>query len=324
MKSENELKVNDEMIAKYLSGEATPEEAIALDDWLEAPANREYFDQFQSTWNAMNPSRKARAVNKDEAWKKIAASSSPPQGTQRFMGMNTRTLAIAASIFIAAVAALFYFRSEPSSDMSVVMTLDSTKNVTLPDNSRITMYHNTGLVIPKEFDKREVTMVKGEAFFSIEKNEAVPFIVHAGFAKIRVIGTEFNVVVKDDEVIVGVSEGKVLFYSFKDSVFIEKGTAASLKPQTPPQTVVMNSNTWAYASGKLVFKDTPMGDVIHAVEKTYGRSIHVSNDDVKNCKLTATFEKDSVENIVFLIAETLNLKLEKNGQAFILDGTGCP
>lgn len=320
MKSESELKVNDELIAKYLSGDATPEEAMILHDWLEIDGNKTQFDQLRVTWEATNPGKKIRRPDKDGAWRKIGAA----KDRERSMIPVTRSIAIAASILIAAVAALLYFRSGPASDTSVVTTLDSTKNITLPDNSRITMYRNTALVIPNEFDKREVTLVKGEAFFSIEENEAKPFVVRAGFANIRVVGTEFNVVMNDNEVIVGVSEGKVLFYSGADSILVEKGTAASLRPHTPPQTVSMNSNTWAYATRMLVFKDTPMSDVIGAVEKTYGRRIRVSNDNVKKCKLTATFDDDSVENIVLLIAETLNLKLEQNGQAYILDGEGCP
>lgn len=325
MKSENELKVNDELIAKYLSGETSPDEAMALHDWLETPENKAHFDQFKATWNAANPLRRSRTVDKEAAWKKMSIQGSGPKAKQRFMGLNVRTAAIAASVVLAVVAAVLWLRSKPVSDLEVVMTLDSTKNVTLADNSQIILYHNTGIAIPKTFNKREVTLIKGEAFFKVEKNEAEPFLINAGFAKIRVIGTEFNVVVNDNEVVVGVNEGKVLFYTYTDSVLIEKGMAASMKASVKAaEPVNMNSNTWAYATRKLVFKDAPVSEVIGAVEKTYGRTIFVSNDNVKNCKLTATFDNDSVENIVLLIAESLNLKLEKNGQAFILDGTGCP
>lgn len=324
MKSENELKVNDELIAKYLSGEASPEEAMVLHDWLETPGNKLHFDQFKTTWNAVNPSKKIRSVNKEAAWQKMSITTEAPRARQRFMGMSMRATAIAASVLLATVAAILWFQNRSATGMEIVTTLDSTKNVTLPDNSRITMYHNTGMVIPREFDKREVTLVSGEAYFAVEKNEDKPFIVHAGFASIRVVGTEFNVTVNNDEVVVGVSEGKVLLYTNNDSIFVEKGMAMSMKPTQPAEPVDMNSNNWGYATRRLVFKDTRVSDIINAVEKTYGRSIRVSNDNVKNCTLTATFDNDSVENIVLLIAETLNLKLEKDGQAFILDGTGCP
>lgn len=323
MKSENDLKVNDELIAKYLSGEATPEEAMALHDWLELPENKTHFEGLQAAWDLANPAKKLKTANKSEAWKKIAPT--PAKGERRFMITRWTSVAIAATVLLAIVSALLYFPGKKSSDTDVLMTLDSTKNFTLPDNSQITLYHNTGIIVPKKFktDSREVTLIKGEAFFSVAKNEQKPFIVHAAFANIRVIGTEFNVTANNDEVIVGVNEGKVLFYTLKDSVLLEKGMSASIRPTTSAQPVDISSNTWAYATHKLVFKDSPMTDVIAVVEKTYGRTIFVSNESVKNCKLTATFDNISLENVVLFISESLNLKLEKNGQGFILDGEGC-
>ena len=40
MKNKNDIVVDDELIAKYLSGEAQPEEAEALIDWLDDPLNQ--------------------------------------------------------------------------------------------------------------------------------------------------------------------------------------------------------------------------------------------------------------------------------------------
>jgi ferric-dicitrate binding protein FerR (iron transport regulator) len=326
MKSENEVKVTDELIVKYLAGEATPEEAIALHDWLGTAENKVRFEELQSTWNTAHPSRISRPANTSEAWKKIQIVVDQPQGRRRFPGISTTSLAVAATIVLAIVAALLYSRREPSSDMKAIATTDSTRNLTLADNSRITLYHNTGMLIPTEFKDgtREVTLVKGEAYFAVAKNDAKPFVIHAGFANIRVVGTEFNVIVKDDEVVVGVHEGKVMFYSALDSVLIERGMAASLKPAKVAEPVDMSLNTWAYATRKLVFKDTPLPDVIETLRKTYGEDIRVANDQLGNCKVTAAFEGESLDYVVHLIAESAGLTLEKNGEIFILNGEGCP
>jgi ferric-dicitrate binding protein FerR (iron transport regulator) len=324
MKSESELKVTEELIVKYLSGEGTPEEAIAINDWLQVEENKGQFEGLQSVWNAAHPSKKVRTSNQAEAWKKLEPVVTQAKGRRRFMRLSSASIGIAATLVLAVVAGLLYFSRKPSSDLSVLLTTDSTRNITLADDSRITMYHNTGIAIPKKFEgnAREITLVNGEAYFSVAKNESKPFIIHAGFANIRVLGTEFNVVVNNDEVIVGVDEGKVMFYTALDSVLIEKGMAASMKPAKSAETVNMSSNTWAYATRKLVFKDTPMNEVIDVVQKTYGRTVRLSNDNIKNCTLNATFDNDPLEKVVHLIAETLNLKLEKDGQAFILDGDG--
>jgi ferric-dicitrate binding protein FerR (iron transport regulator) len=319
MKSDNDLTVNDELIAKYLSGAATPEEAIALLDWMTVPENKRHFRELESVWNASHPSKKMPPVNKMEAWEKIQ-----PRARQRSL-FTPQFIGIAASIVLVAVVAVMYF-NRGYSGTTVMLAADTTKSVTLNDQSRVIMYRNSSLEVPEEFkgDTREVTLTKGEAYFDVAKDAAKPFIVHAGFANIRVVGTEFNVSVKNNEVVVAVSEGRVLFYTESDSVYIDAGTAASLAPASEAKTVEADANTWAYASRKLVFKDTPMNDVIDIIEKTYGRTIQPSNDSIKNCKLTARFNDEPVDKIVFLIAESLNLKLTKNGQVFILEGESCP
>ncbi|HZY82706.1 MAG TPA: FecR domain-containing protein [Cyclobacteriaceae bacterium] len=319
MNSENDLMVNDDLIAKYLSGAATPEEAIALHDWMTTPENKRHFRELESAWNAANPSKKMPPINKMEAWEKIQ-----PRAKERSL-FSPQLIGIAATVVLAVVASLMYF-SDGLSDTTVMLTADTTKSITLHDESRVTMYRNSSLEIPEKFkgSTREVTLAKGEAYFDVTKNVTKPFIVHAGFADIRVVGTEFNVTVKNDEVVVAVNEGRVLFYTANDSVYIDAGTAASLRPSAPATTIDVDANTWAYASRKLVFKDTPMHEVIGIIEKTYGRTIQPSNDSVKNCKLTARFNDEPVEKIVLLIAESLNLKLTKNGQVFILEGESCP
>ena len=65
---------------------------------------------------------------------------------------------------------------------------------TLPDGSVVALNSNSKLVFPKQFngDTREVT-IEGEAFFDVKPNPEKPFIINAGKAQIKVVGTSFNV-----------------------------------------------------------------------------------------------------------------------------------
>ena len=309
--------VDDKLIAKYLSGEASPEEAIALHDWLETPENKIRFDEMEATWNMAHPSKATRPVRKEEAWRKVKPARS----------IGWSTIGIAASIAIVLAIGLWMYLGNSSQVILLTATTnDTTEHLAFPDSSQATLYHNTSIEYPKEFGKqsREVKLISGEAFFSVEKDESKPFVVHASFADVKVIGTQFNVIIRDDRVEVGVNEGVVLVYTGTDSIYVRKGSTTIVKPGQTSAATEMDANTWAYATQKLVFKDTPMSDVIRAVEKTYDCTISVSNDNIKNCRLNATFEQDSVGKIVLLISESLNLKLEQNGQIYTLEGEGCP
>jgi transmembrane sensor len=46
----NDIKIDIQLLGKYLAGEATPDEAVAINDWLAIPGNREEYEQVARTW----------------------------------------------------------------------------------------------------------------------------------------------------------------------------------------------------------------------------------------------------------------------------------
>ena len=328
MSSENEIEINDELIVKYLAGEATPDEAMALMDWLENIDNKFYFENLSATWNSANPVRRERPIDREAAWKvldkKIASAPKVSSGRSLTIPVG---LGIAASIaLVIVVSVMVYLKLKVNPDKTVQTTNDF-ENVTFSDNSTVKLHHNTSITFPVQFkgDSREVKMTEGEAFFSVTADRSIPFIIHALHADITVIGTQFNVIVKDNSVEVGVSEGKVILSTASSSADLTKGSSGIVNLSDGEiKTTAANENTWAYATHRFEFNDTPLGEIIEDVEKAFGCSISVSNNNIKNCKMTATFGNESAENIVDLIAETLNLSLTKNAGVFRLEGEGCP
>lgn len=311
------MTVDDDLIAKFLSGEASPEEAMALHDWLKNPANKARFAEMEATWNKAYPSKKVRAVNREEAWRNVRPAKAI---------LAWRTIGIAASVFFVVYAGLQYFYSTSAPVLSKVESGDSTKYVTFTDQSTVTLNRNSEIYFPKDFeaDKREVSLKKGEAFFSVKKDPQKPFKVVTSVASIEVVGTEFNVTLHDNAVDVSVSEGVVLVVSSLDSVYVRQGSTVTFRQAEKAVSKENDPNTWAYATHALSFKDLPMQQVIAAVEKTYACSVSVSNDNINKCALTGYFNSDSAEEVLHLISETLNLTLQQNGQVFTLEGDGCP
>jgi transmembrane sensor len=73
-------------------------------------------------------------------------------------------------------------------------------NVTLPDGTVVWLNASTSLRFPTAFAGKERRVeIKGEAYFEVSKNEAMPFIVKAGNQEIKVLGTYFNVTAYSDE-----------------------------------------------------------------------------------------------------------------------------
>ena len=62
----------DVLIGKFLSGNASPEESNALDQWLgEAPENRHTFEAIARFWEASEVLKEKDAVGKQSAWEEF-------------------------------------------------------------------------------------------------------------------------------------------------------------------------------------------------------------------------------------------------------------
>ena len=86
--------------------------------------------------------------------------------------------------------------------------------LTLSDGTRVWLNSDSKLIYPVTFsgDVREVTL-SGEAYFDVQKNAEKPFIVTTALGNVRVLGTQFNVKVYQEEasVITTLVSGSVSF-----------------------------------------------------------------------------------------------------------------
>ncbi|MBK5194261.1 MAG: FecR domain-containing protein, partial [Flavobacteriaceae bacterium] len=117
---------------------------------------------------------------------------------------------IAAAVLFAALLLVSGYEVFYSPSASVVMleikAADQVLNTfTLPDGTLVSLNSETQITYPKKFGKktREVT-IQGEAFFVVKPNKNKPFIIHAGKAQIKVLGTSFNVSAYPDKKVVEV------------------------------------------------------------------------------------------------------------------------
>ena len=258
VKNKNEIVVDDELIARYLSGEAQPEEAEALIDWLEEPFNLAHFEKIQATWNITFPSKGNATFHKDSAWDALEYNFHEPSRSSSIHLVYK----IAATLIIGISAALFGYyllqSNDTPSQISVVILKD-VKTITLPDNSTVVANRNSTISYPEGFGKnsREVNF-SGEGFFSVRADDSKPFMVHTPVAHIKVVGTEFNVSSTKGGLEVDVREGKVLVYNSTDSAYLEAGQSASLGVGKPINVVnSVDANQWGYATRKFDFRDVP-------------------------------------------------------------------
>lgn len=84
------------------------------------------------------------------------------------------------------------------------------RTIPLADGTHITLNTNSAVHVSYDEERRQVRLVRGEAFFAVAKNKARPFIVIGGHSQVRTVGTAYSVGLGGDGTMeVLIAEGKV-------------------------------------------------------------------------------------------------------------------
>lgn len=268
------------------------------------------------------------------AWEKVYYRihdqlTSKKSGLRKLV-MNPFTRIAAAMLFAAMLLVSGYevFFNSPGSltMLEISSTNQVLKTVTLSDGTLVSLNSDTKLRYPKKFagKTREVS-IEGEAFFEVKPNKYKPFIIHAGKAQIKVLGTSFNVSAypqtKLVEVIVETGRVQVLnqmMEQVKTNELIltpgEKGTLV-YSNRSMIKTTNQNPNFLAWKTRNLIFKATSLSEVIGDLENVYKVNIRLADPKLNGLLLTAQFNNYSLDFILKVIETTFQIEAQYvNGQ----------
>ena len=149
----NEIEITDELIAKYFAGGATPDEAMALDDWLQDPANRSHFAAMQKVWQESFPSKSPRPVDLQKAWQAVNRRKAEiaQYAVTPFYQRTIFKIAASVLLMLAVGAILYVTNRDAMSPYLTVATEDSLKTVRFADQSTATLNRNSVLEYPQTF-----------------------------------------------------------------------------------------------------------------------------------------------------------------------------
>ena len=174
-------------------------------------------------WKDLKNMNSQEKIDVDKAWSNLHSrlkenglkiNESPYRIS--FMRTTFFRIAAVALILLSLGGATIYMNNAGylSKKITVIAGNDQ-KNIliSLPDDSKIYLNRNSEFSYRKNFGKhgRDVKLT-GEAFFEISPDVTKPFIIDAGKARVKVVGTSFNVITNNQEsaVEVFVKTGKVL------------------------------------------------------------------------------------------------------------------
>jgi ferric-dicitrate binding protein FerR (iron transport regulator) len=316
----------DGLLVKHLLGEATREEQLHIQAWMEdSGANRQYYEHFKLIWEESKSTEAKSNVNQEEAWARFRQRTVRETLTPHTIELPRRNypwLKLAAMLVLLIGGGwLFYAVSNQGGDLIALHSEDRVLIDTLPDGSVVTLNKHSSLSYDEDFgsDGREVVL-DGEAFFNVTSDKTKPFIIKANEASVRVVGTSFNISSTEERTEVVVETGIVEVLKKEHSVKLNPDEKAIvLKDRDDP---FKQKNTDAlynyYRTKEFTCNATPLWRLADVLSQAYGVDIVIADERLKELPLTATFQNESLDNILSVISETFAIRIERrNGQIFL-------
>lgn len=325
--NENE-KLTDEdytIIGKYLSKNLKPVELEIFSRRMqEEPNLKAAVHSIQEIWDLTphaNPEIKPDTLVAFEKVHHRIEKKSLHRGLPRWISYPWR---IAASIALLLVITTFYWLIYPTN-----LNLHSSNRVNhLEDGTIVYLTEGSTLTYPRHFSQnnRKVTLT-GQGYFDVEPDAHRPFTVDGIKSKITVLGTEFDLTMDSSETLVAVVEGKVALSSADDqiNIILQAGESAGIDHEGNHliEKATTSPLSGAWATGRLIFNQVPMKEVVQSLNKYFGTDIHLGNSGLGICEITTRFEKPELPEVIEELSLLLSLSIEYNNSQIILYGQGC-
>jgi transmembrane sensor len=281
----------------------------AYEVWLrQDPRHRRAAAALSTVWNALDGLAEAK---REEKIATFAQTAKLP------LLHHPRRWWFAAAAALAAVAVGAIWLQQGGDLQTLATAVGQQRNVTLADGSVVTLNTNTIVETDLRRHSREIYLRKGEAHFQVAHDRSRPFLVHAGDAVVRAVGTEFEVrVLTDQHVDVVVNEGRVEVQatalspaSPSPSAHARPAAATTVRALNAGERLSTASRDYAVTSitpqqmsselawreGAIIFDGEPLSEAIAEIERYTDARIVVSDPEIARLRVGGRFRTGDMQ-----------------------------
>lgn len=323
-----------EVLARYLAAESPAAEAEAVRAWLAESPGREAvlraLDQTLDRYAAPPPA----GLDVEGALARVHARMDAPETPvipfrrpERVRASPALRIAAALLVMIGGYFAWQLLRSPrgPVVGRAYTTGVGERDSLRLPDGTTVLLGPGSRLTLALDYGvaAREVEL-EGEALFDVPHDEARPFTVTAGAARVRDIGTTFSVHADEEaEVRVVVTAGAVALRAARapaeEELVLRQGDRGVLaEGRATAERAAATPEDLAWTQGRLVFRDAPLAQVAADLRRWYGVELRADDPTVAGRRLTASFTDESSDDVVRVIALALGAEVAMRGDTAVL------
>lgn len=311
----------EELILKYLKGEASESEMLEIESWVkESPENRR---EFARKVNLYALSANVNGNDDRSDLGKIVSRIRQMERTRRAVRYAAAAV-VAGILFVGAGLYSSYKIGSYKNEVEYILGQNDTEleystpygvksRISLPDNSVVWLNSGSRISFPSKFAGNErLISFSGEGFFEVQRDSLRPMkIVTPGDVTVNVLGTKFNLNTYAEE-----SSMSLLLLSGKVNIRMKNGRM--IENIKPSEKVVIDKvekssrinpvkdtlPTTGWREGWLIFDDLPLSEVFVKMKRWYGITVKIEDNSILEKRFSAKFKEESASQVLDLMRKT--------------------
>lgn len=304
------MKLNYTLLHNYLSGHVSEDEKKRIIEWLEEDKAHE------QELKSLSLIYEAAIWNQD---KTISNKTSIMHNRNRSI---VYTICKIVAIFLLGFS-LHYLIPDKGKEKLIdkkILTFYAPAGqhaeLILEDGTLVWLNANSKITYPAVFNSeiRNVSLI-GEAYFKVTPNKHKPFIVNIGNYKVRVLGTEFNILAYSHKnYVIDLLKGSVNFMT-PDKKYAEMmpGDRICIHENRISKERITDIDYYKWREGLICFNSESIHDIFNKISLYYDVKIVCNNKHLLNSHYTGKFRvRDGIDHIMKVIQLDTNFKYNLN------------
>lgn len=325
MEVENRNKMNEpdgSLLIRYISGTVSDREKQQIESWQnECETNERTVMQMARIYYEYRKNERISSRDSLRAFNNVQKRIKANRFRIRFRKAGLAAACLLGIFLLSSVLAYWMNRSgEPEVQTVTIMANAGMRTrLSLPDGTVACLNSGSSLSYPVPFDQTERRVIlSGEAYFKVTHDREHPFVVSVSGDRMRVkvLGTEFNLQAYEGEneiqttLVNGLvnlefvnESGKI----YEQQLHPSEKAIYDLGGRKVDIQLVNTLYDTAWMEGKLIFRDSPLPDVLKKLSYFYDVTFEVKDSVLESYCFTGTFKDRQLSQILDYLKISSNI-----------------
>lgn len=234
---------------------------------------------------------------------------------------SKRLLALAATLIIAVLGywmlPLLQNGEGDARFATYTNELGEVSQIIMTDGTQIALDSQSTILVGEGNNSRLVKLVRGRALLDVATDPDHPFVVQAGLADVRVLGTKFVLDRQKSALEVAVIEGAVRVSRNKaapeQAVTLAPGDVATMNQAAIKLTnvdIAELERSVSWREGKVVLDDTPLAEAVAQFNRYNERKIMIALTSGSHHRVSGVFKLSNIDGFTRLIREAYGVDIK--------------